>query len=198
MNLALFDFDGTITKKDSLFDFIYYSSGLVKFVIGLIVLAPVFAGYILKIIPNWKAKENVLSYFFRGWDEKFFSQVAAKYSIERLPALVRKTALDRIEFHKSQGDRLVVVSASADSWLKDWCNSSGLELIGTELEVVNNKLTGKIFGRNCYGREKVKRIKEKYNLDDYKYIYAYGDSSGDIAMLEIADEKYYRWRRINA
>ena len=69
---------------------------------------------------------------------------------------------------------------------------NNLELIATRLEIKNNKLTGKFASKNCYGMEKVNRIKKNYNLDNYEVVYAYGDSMGDHQMLDLADIKYYR------
>ena len=56
MNLALFDFDGTITKNDSLIKFIRFAVGDLKFVFGLFILSPVLLAYKIKLIPNFKAK----------------------------------------------------------------------------------------------------------------------------------------------
>ena len=69
-------------------------------------------------------------------------------------------------------------------------------LSGTHLEVKDGKITGIIEGRNCYGEEKVKRIKEYMQANDMEraeyYIYAYGDSQGDKQMMEYADESFYK------
>jgi phosphoserine phosphatase len=45
---------------------------------------------------------------------------------------------------------------------------------------------------NCYGEEKVRRIRASYNLDEFNHIYAYGDSEGDKAMLDLAHEHDYK------
>ena len=68
----------------------------------------------------------------------------------------------------------------------------GYDLISTELKVENGKLTGK-FLPNCNGYEKVKRIKEKYNLSEYKEIHVFGNSKGDLPMLELGTHKYYKF-----
>ena len=72
------------------------------------------------------------------------------------------------------------------------CKKNDIALIATELEVINNKITGNLVSNNCYGPEKVKRILESYNLSNYTCIYAYGNSRGDYEMLEIATEKFYK------
>lgn len=86
----------------------------------------------------------------------------------------------------------MVVSASPENWIQKWSFSEGLELIASKLEVNNGKITGKILGKNCHGVEKLKRIKEKYIIEDYKVIYAYGDTSGDRPMLNVATHSFYK------
>lgn len=66
------------------------------------------------------------------------------------------------------------------------------ELISTKLKSINEISTGKYLGANCYGFEKVRRIIEKYNLSEYNEIYAYGDSKGDLPMLQIANRRFFR------
>ncbi|HME43650.1 MAG TPA: HAD-IB family hydrolase [Syntrophorhabdales bacterium] len=196
MALALFDFDGTITFKDSFGDFIVYAVGRKKFILGAILLSPMLVAYALGFIRNWRAKEIVSTYFFGGWDSRGFKTLASNYSRERLPRIVREIALERIGWHKLKEDKVVVVSASIDLWLADWCANQGVDLIATQLEMRAGRVTGRFLTRNCSGKEKVKRIEERYGLKSFDYIYAYGDSAGDRAMLDVADEKYYRWKRV--
>ena len=87
---------------------------------------------------------------------------------------------------------MVVVTASCSNWIRAWTNSMNLELIATELEVVDGKITGRIKGKNCYGPEKEKRIKLYVELNEFDSVIAYGDSAGDQQMLDMADIKYYR------
>lgn len=192
MILALFDFDGTITTKDSLVDFIQYAVGKTAYYKGLFCLSPMLAGYTLKLIPNYIAKEKLLSYFFKGWDAKKFSQLAKKYSLEEIDKTIRPQATEKIAWHKEQGHTVVIVSASMENWLKAWCVQARLELISTKLEVKDNKLTGKFSTKNCYGTEKAIRVKAEYDLSKFDYIYAYGDSRGDRELLALADKSFYK------
>ena len=192
MTLALFDFDGTITKKDSLIDFIKYAYGSFNYCKGLVILSPILLAYKLKIIPNYTAKENLISHFFKGWDIVNFHKITKGYSQKKIDEIVRPKAIEKIKWHQEKGHKIVVVSASMECWLQGWCKKNNLELIGTKLEVKNNKLTGKFSTRNCYGIDKVNRIKEKFNLSNYDTIFAYGDSRGDKEMLGVADKKYYK------
>ena len=197
MNLALFDFDGTITRRDTFMGFTLYAVGRKGFSLGMLLLSPVLMAGILKIIPIWKIKEIFLTYHFKGWEKAEFDRVAAAYAGNMIPRILRPQALDWIEWHRAQGDEMVVVSASLDSWLKGWCQSYGLALVCSKLEVEGGRITGRFQSRDCIGYEKVRRIREEYDLEQYETIFAYGDSSGDREMLKIADVKYYRGKRLD-
>lgn len=190
--IAFFDFDGTITTDDSLLKFIRFVVGDMKFLAGLFAISPVLVAYKLKLIPNYKAKQIMLSWYFKSMDKEKFLEVAREYSLNYIDKIVRKQAIKKIIWHKNEGHKVVVVSASLECWLRPWCDKNGLDLIGTKLELEENKLTGNLLSKNCYGIEKVNRIKEQYDLNSFNFIYAYGDSKGDKEMLKLAHEKHYK------
>lgn len=192
MILAIFDFDGTITKKDSFVEFIFYTHGTAKTFLNGLVLSPILILYFLKILPNWKTKEIFLTYFYKGWDKKRFNAAALNYSQKKLPQIIKKSAMEKLQWHKKEEHKVVVVSASFENYLQPWCQKEGLDLIATKVEFIDNKISGNFMGKNCYGEEKISRIKEKYNLKSFDCIYAYGDSKGDLALKNIASEFHYK------
>jgi phosphatidylglycerophosphatase C len=196
MNLALFDFDGTITAKDTFTDFIY-SVVNGKRLFFYIIMAPIYLLYKLGIISPSKTRQIAAIFAFKGHSLENIQSIGIKYADQVIPQYIRPIALKEIKWHKSQGDKIVVVSASLDVYLKHWCDKNGLELICTKFEVVNGFVSGKYHRGDCTGIEKAKRIKENYNIEDYKIIYAYGDTSEDNEMLDLADKKYFRWKQIN-
>jgi phosphatidylglycerophosphatase C len=197
MTIAFFDFDGTITSKDSMFQFIRFSKGTILFYIGMILLLPVLIGFKFGIIPNWRAKEIVFSFYFKGMKEADAIKLGQKFSEQAIPGLLCPEAIQEIEFHKNSGTKIVVVTASFSIWVKPWCDLNQFDLIATECDIRNGRLTGLIKGKNCHGTEKVRRIKEKFDLGKFDQIYAYGDSRADLEMLNLADIKYLKWKRIN-
>ncbi|MBK5285573.1 MAG: HAD-IB family hydrolase [Bacteroidia bacterium] len=190
--LVLFDFDGTLTKRDSFISFLRTTNSSLKFFFGLIVLSPVLALYKLHILPNWKAKQLVVYFFYKGVSEDFFSHTCKNFSQKNIPLTLKNNALKKLNEHLLQKHQVVIVSASLEYYLSDWCKSVGADLIATRLEIIDGKITGNFSGKNCYGKEKAIRIREKYSLDSFDKIVAYGDSIGDKEMLELADEKHYR------
>lgn len=192
MKLALFDFDGTITTHDSYRDFLIFAVGKVKFLQGMIVLSPWLLMYVLKLIPNDKAKQKVMEWFFAGLTNNELEDIARRFAHEKLPSIVKQSALAEIKWHLQHGHRVIIVSASIEMYLKYWCKANGIEIVGTKLEVFNGKITGEFAGKNCWGPEKVERVKKYVKIDEFKYIYAYGDTRGDREMLLLADEAGYR------
>ena len=190
--IAFFDFDGTITTKDTLLEFIKFYRGTFQFYLGFLIYAPFLAAYKLRIIPNWVAKQKVLQFFFKGESTEFFQERCDRFAATRLPALLRPKALAEIKKLQAAGSTVVVVSASAENWIRSWATHAGLQLMGTRLATHNGKITGKLDGNNCYGDEKVCRIKEKFDLSHYQEIYCYGDTSGDKPMLAIGTKSFYK------
>ncbi len=164
---------------------------------GFVILSPILVLHLLKLIPNWRAKEFVLTWFFKNIKINDFNKMGYKFANEVIPSLVRQEAIITISKYKKSGEEITIVSASAENWVGPWCKTIGLKCIATQLEVIEGKLTGKILGRNCYGEEKVDRLRKEYNIKDYSTIIAYGDSSGDTQMLALAEEKHYKPFRDN-
>ncbi|MGB4098964.1 MAG: HAD family hydrolase [bacterium] len=190
--LALFDFDGTITVKDTLLDFAVYVKGLPLSTLVYIRLIPAFVAWKRGKITNQDFKERFLTMSFQGLSESYLRSKGNEYGRDRIPRLLRPKALERLEWHREQGHRIVIVSASTDVWLSEWCRLQGLELICSKLEFIDGVCTGRLQGVNCRGAEKVSRIQAEIATSDYQVIYAYGDSSGDKEMLEFADKKFFK------
>jgi phosphatidylglycerophosphatase C len=190
--LALFDFDGTITKKDTFLEFIRFTHGSFKFWWGMFIWSPVLILYKIKLIRNDKAKMDVFNHFYGNWDYERFKKAGEDFCKTQLPIILRRSALEKIKFHQNEHHRIIVVTASPKEWVQPWCKEMGIELISTEIEVVNNKITGKLACENCYGPEKVKRIHLLLSINDYDPIYAYGDSAGDKEMLSLTQNSHYK------
>ena len=144
------------------------------------------------MLSNQMAKEKILWYFFGKMTIEKFESLCENFSNEALPALVRSKALREIKVLQEKGFEVVVVSASPENWVKRWCDTMGIQCIASKLVVKNNRLTGRLSGKNCHGNEKVFRIKEKYELSAYEKIYSYGDTSGDKPMLQLAHISFYK------
>jgi len=191
-SLALFDFDGTVTRKDTLIRFILFTHGRLRFVLSMLWLFPFLAAYKLNLYSNEKAKQRMLAWFYKGWNYAEFKRKGEEFGRNILPSLIRRTALEKISWHLKKNHRVLLVSASVEEWVRPWCDLTGIECVCTRMEVKDNRITGKLSTRNCYGPEKVNRVKNTLSLGSYDTIYAYGDTKGDREMLAIASKPYFR------
>ena len=195
--IAFFDFDGTITTKDTLLEFIRYSKGGSRYALGFLLNSPWLIAMKLKIISNQAAKQRILTFFFGKQTLTSFEKQCTNFANEILPGLIRPKALAEIQRLRDANADIVIVSASPENWIRPWSDNSGLQLIATRLSVFTDKkgesrLTGAIEGANCYGEEKVNRIQQRFALPDYTEIYTYGDTSGDKPMLRLGTASFYK------
>jgi HAD superfamily hydrolase (TIGR01490 family) len=196
MNLALFDFDGTITFGDTFTPFVRLSASPRRTLAGLILLSPMIVGYELGVVPATRMRSAVARVCFRGRREADVFELGARYA-ETLDGRVRPAALEKIRWHQAHGDTVVVVSASLAPYLRHWCERLKLELICTELESASGTLTGKYRGGDCTGPEKARRVRERFDLSRYSVVYAYGDTEEDRELLDLASKRYLRWCEIS-
>jgi phosphatidylglycerophosphatase C len=193
--IAFLDFDGTITTKDSLLEFIKFSKGSFRFYLGFLINSPWLLAYRTGIISNQRAKERILTWFFAGTRLDVFQDTCNRFAAKAIPGLIRPKALREIRRLRELGVEVVIVSASPANWLQPWTDEIGAALLATRLQTRSHPslhLTGKILDRNCHGEEKICRIRESFDLSAYDKIIAYGDSSGDKPMLRLATHPFYK------
>lgn len=190
--LVVFDFDGTLTSKDSMLLLAAYHHGFFRFWLGMLRLSPWLVLYKIGLLSNWKAKQFFLNRFFGEMEENEFQSLCDRFGEEVIPNILRPGAMDVVQGYQQSGDEVVIVSASAENWLKSWCKQHDLPFLATRLEFQNGRLTGKLNGKNCYGPEKVVRLKKSYDLKSFSSLIVYGDSKGDLDLIEIADEHFFK------
>jgi phosphatidylglycerophosphatase C len=192
--VAAFDFDGTITNRDTFLAFIRFVKGYYAFYTGLLYFSPLLIAYKLKLYPNWKIKQIIFSWFFKGLDYESFRDFGNKFAQKNKKRILYSTALNALQNHISNGHRVYIVTASITDWVSPFFEGMGLHgIIGTEVSIdSNNCLTGTFRSKNCYGKEKIDRLLEKEPNRHLYELHAYGDSRGDQDLLEAADIKFYK------
>lgn len=192
MVVAFFDFDNTLVKKDSLLAFLKHYFSFSTLVLKSILFLPSLLQYKLKLIDNSEAKERLFKCFFKNEQQFEFENKAKRFSIEWIPKNLNLVAMEKLQWHLKKKHKVFIVTASISDYIQPWCTKNNILLISTELEKINNIITGSFSTNNCYGPEKVNRIKEVVDLNKVKSSYAYGDSEGDLQMLELVEHSFYR------
>ena len=190
--VAVFDFDGTITDRHSFWRFLRLLVGPVRFWLIVLGMTP----WIIRLYSGrtnvLAAREVLIRKIMKGLCADKVEALAKTFACEDIPKWVREDALDRIQWHKEKGHTLLLISNSAEDYLKPWANTLGFTAVyGTRFRVKDNQLTGVLDGTHCQGQEKVNQLTHHLgNLDAFE-IHAYGDSDGDIELLNSADVSYY-------
>lgn len=191
--VAAFDFDGTITVSDSLRDFVQYTVGSPRLVYGAIRSAPWMARMLIGMSDRGVAKAHFLAATIGAMPRPKLEDAARQYVEHRLPALIRPEMVERIQEHKRRGHQLVLVSASPALYLRAWAKGVGFDaVLATELEFRDDRFSGRFASPNCWGPEKVRRLKQWFSNERPRVLYVYGDSRGDREMLALADHAWLR------
>ena len=212
--LYCFDFDGTLTTSDTLLEFIRYAKGTVRFLMVFLMYSPLLVLMKLHLFPNWKAKQLIFTHLFAGMRIEKFDALCRDFA-EEYQHLLRPKGVTLVHEALVAGAQVFIVSASIDNWVRPFFKVRGLDgvrVLGTQIEVIDGRLTGKFKSNNCYGEEKVHRICEALSASpsatspastfspasaapfvrsQYE-IEAFGDSRGDQEMLAFADKGHYK------
>lgn len=192
--VLLFDFDGTLTRSDTLLGFIRHVRGTGALLLALLRLSPQLVLMKLRLADNGRVKERLFAHCFGGMDVGSFNLLCRRFADDSRTRLLRADGMRAVERGLAGGARVMVVTASVDSWVAPFFQGgSRPEIVGTQVEVKDGRLTGRFLTPNCYGAEKVRRVKALLaELRTHYYITAYGDSRGDKEMLGYADEGFYK------
>lgn len=191
-DVAAFDFDGTLTNGGSVFDFLTVISGRQAVFRATAALAPrlAHAALVGGTVAD-TTKEELFTRVLGGVDADYLDQVGAEFAAIHLAAHIRPTVRRRLDWHRGRGDRVVVVSASLDAYVRVAAERLAADgAIATRLEVDGaGRLTGRYDGGNCRGEEKIRRLRlwmADGGLEGAR-LWAYGNSRGDLRMLRSAD-----------
>ena len=189
-----FDFDGTLTTRDTLIAFIHYACGTPRFLLGFLLHAPLLVLMKLRLYSNGKTKQRLFTWFFQGMSIETFDALCQSFALSHRH-LLRPDTVRLLQQALSEGAEVLVVSASIDNWVQPFFSTfhlppSTFHVLCTQIEVIDGRLTGRFLTPNCYGQEKVRRILALHPDRSTYHLTAYGDSLGDRELLAFADEAH--------
>jgi phosphatidylglycerophosphatase C len=190
--VVAFDFDGTLTVRDSFTGFLRKRAGRRRWALGLVKLAPATAAY-ARDRDRGAIKAAAVKEFLAGVSRAELEADAEAYASRMWARLMRPDALAVWADWGAKGAHRVIVTASPAITVAPFALRLGAEgLLGTELTFdADDRLTGHFDSPNCRGEEKVRRLYAAYGAD-LRLAAAYGDTSGDAEMLQIADHAGFR------
>ncbi|MBN8622888.1 MAG: HAD-IB family hydrolase [Flavobacteriales bacterium] len=190
--LYFFDFDGTLTYKDTMFLYLkFYNSA--KFNFQFLKHIPLFILLKLKLASAEKVKKSFISSILKGQSKTKIEEKSQQFFEKYYPEIIRENAIEFIQNIDREHTESYLVTASLDIWVKPFAEKFKMNLLATRAEFKNDIFTGNFVGNNCNGGEKVHRIKEAIQGKKFDKTIAFGDTSGDKEMLEWANESHFEF-----
>lgn len=193
-SLYVFDFDGTLTHGDTFLPFARSVVGWRRVSLVLLRFLPQLIGMKLRLCDNGGLKERVVGALFAGRTAEEMDAAAQRFA-QQSDTLWRSAARSELDRLTQQGERVVVVTASLSCWVRPIVHRHYPQavIIATEHAVDDeDRWTGAFSTPNCYGEEKVRRLKEVFPDIEQYHVVAYGDSRGDSNLISYADEAHYQ------
>jgi len=190
--IVAFDFDGTLTIRDSFTEFLRWRAGAGGWALGLVKMAPALATY-ARDRDRGRIKAASVKEFLKGVPRAQLEQDAEAFAGQVWPGFMRYDALAVWKEWGAKGAHRVIVTASPETTVAPFARRLGAEaLLGTPLVFdADDRVTGAFASPNCRGEEKVRRLRAVYG-ENLRLAAAYGDTSGDTEMLAIADQPGFR------
>ncbi len=198
--VAAWDFDGTITERDTLGGFLVHLAGRRKVGAALARHSAALGRGLRDDAARDAAKELVIGDLVRGRSVDDVVAAGRSYA-EQLPRRFRSEALERIEWHRTRAHEQVIVSASLVYYLEPLAEQLGfVGVLGVELAAdEDGRCTGRFDRPNVRAEQKAMRLREWLDGHDgaprQLELWAYGNSSGDDHLLAMADHPTWMGRR---
>lgn len=189
--LAAFDFDGTISHRDSLLPFLVSVRGRVAVASALARLSPRLAAMAIGRGDRHDTKERLVSTLLAGHSATELHAAGRRHANALIHRL-RPATLARVRWHHDEGHLLVMISASPAVYLEPLAVDLGFNaVLATGLDVdADGRITGQLTGVNVRGPEKVARLEAWLGERRPTELWAYGDSDGDRELLAAADHAF--------
>lgn len=127
-----------------------------------------------------------LPQLFTGATLEEFGRVAAWVTEHELLPKLRRKPLAELKAVKMSGARVILVSGTYQPVLEAFAGHHGFEAIGTPLQVMDGRLTGRLASPVNFGELKCERLKAQIGAATLTR--AYGDTMPDVPMLTSALE----------
>jgi phosphatidylglycerophosphatase C len=190
VGLALFDFDGTLTTRDTIrplgaFLVEHAHAGSRAKMAGLLLL---LAGLKGRALSNHVFKERFCDLLLRGQNEAHIEGLADDFANICFRSIVNPRLVYAMRAHQTAGDDVFILSSNFTfalmPWQRRW-NATGI--IATNAEIHAGRFTGRLNGRACEGRQKLTRALAQFGPARLRHATAYGDSRSDRHIMGIVE-----------
>ena len=200
--LAVFDFDRTLTARDTSLAFLAFAAGRARLALSLVLGGPLFLVDLTAALAQtrstmsgslrdrWELEvhDRLLRALFRGRSAAEVDELGRRFASEALDTMVTPEALAQVAWHRARGDRCVLVTGSLDTYMEPWGQRAGFErVLASRLARDGARAIGGFDGEPCWGEAKLVRLREAIGALERYTVVVYGNEPGDRALLAAAD-----------
>ena len=193
MQLAVFDLDGTITRRDTLLPYVtgYLNRQRWWGWPGMLRVVPTVGRFALGKTDHGQLKAAFIKSTLAGSTRSELSNWTEKFVRALLEDGLFGDARAQISTHRQAGDRLVLMSASTDLYVPVIGRSLGFhEVICTGVRWDGDRLLGDLTTPNRRGPEKARCFKELQQRHPELATVAYGNAKSDLDHLQLAKQGF--------
>ncbi|WP_257388171.1 HAD-IB family phosphatase [Tahibacter caeni] len=195
-DLALFDFDGTLTERETFPLFVRAVTPRLRATACSFALLPLIAGCRLGWIGGTVTRAGIVRVALRGLPAEAVAAAGERFAEAVEPTLLRPQAWARLQRHRDRGDAVAIVPGALDAYLAPWCRAQGLTLFCSSLEQRDGRSTGRYRGAQSVGAEKARCVRAHYDFGRFADVHAYGDTPEDRELMALAAHRHYRGKAL--
>lgn len=188
--VAVFDLDGTITRRDTYVHFLLFCLRCKPVrLLKSPMLVVYFCMYKSRMRSNHWLKARFLRLVIGGTGEQELTRLATRFCNLTMQSNIKKDALDEILRLRDSGYKIVLATASFGFYVEEIAKALSVdELLCTTAQVDHaGRLTGEIEGLNCIGEEKARRLEILKSQKGWNSIArAYSDDMVDLPLWKMA------------
>jgi phosphatidylglycerophosphatase C len=197
--LAAFDFDGTISRRDTLVPFLARAAGRARFAASWGRIGVSGARGRVALSERDDVKAEMIRLLLAERTESELRSLGERYARDLLSESLRPETVDRVRAHRDRGDTTLIVSASLIYYLEPMAELLGMDgVVGVEPEVRDGVLTGELVRPNVRAEQKVEQLTDWLDAHgrslESDRMWAYGNTSGDHALLAAARHRFWLGR----
>ncbi|MCX7556035.1 HAD-IB family hydrolase [Xanthomonadaceae bacterium JHOS43] len=197
MKLALFDFDGTLTTRETFAAFLRHATPPLRRTLASVLLLPLVPAYRRGWLSGVAMRAMATRIALSGRDASDIADAGEAFARDVIPSLLRPDAIAALRTHRDAGDRVIVVSGAFELYVAPWCAREGVDCLASRLEIRHGRLSGQYLGPQCVGEEKAVRVRALCDPTEFASVHAWGDTPEDAALLALAHRRVYRGKEWN-
>lgn len=182
-SVVVFDFDGTLVRRDSFFDFaVGYCARRPARLLLIVALLP--CALLLALFSRKNAGSALLWGMTVGVSTRSFARVLRRFARDTLPGYANDAIFLELSRHIQAGSRVVIATGTMPILVRGLLSARNLGPLPIVGSRVQRFCGGLIAATHCTGSSKVRELQRKLGISEWSTVYT--DSFADRPLINRA------------